>query len=213
MSPQPLEDLVEVLAAVGADVEDGAEDFDLGSSSRPSWKATGATKLPLAGRARFADQLGALPVNFSMCRELARGRVDDRADVGVGLGRVADFELGERAGEERQDARRAPSSTKRMRCAEQRWPALWKAEITTSSTTCSGSAEGVDDHRVDAAGLGDERHDRAVALRQGFVDPSCGLHRAGKGDAGDARVGDERRADGFASPTAQQAASVGMPDS
>ena len=28
-----------------------------------------------------------------------------------------------------------------MRSAEQRWPALWNAEITTSSTTCSGSAE------------------------------------------------------------------------
>ena len=35
----------------------------------------------------------------------------------------------------------APSSTNRMRCAEQRWPALWNAETTTSSTTCSGSAE------------------------------------------------------------------------
>ena len=34
-----------------------------------------------------------------------------------------------------------PSSTNRMRCAEQRWPALWNAETTTSSTTCSGSAE------------------------------------------------------------------------
>ncbi len=28
-----------------------------------------------------------------------------------------------------------------MRCAEQRWPALWNAETMVSSTTCSGSAE------------------------------------------------------------------------
>src|SRR5205085_4030083 len=54
---------------------------------------------------------------------------------------------------------------------------------------------GVDQHRVHAAGLGDQRHDGAVAPRERLVDEARGLHRAGEGYAGDARIRDERRAD------------------
>jgi hypothetical protein len=57
-----------------------------------------------------------------------------------------------------------------------------------------GQRGGVDDHGVDAAGLGDQRHDRAVLGRERPVDGARDLGRAGEGDAGD-RGGDQRRAD------------------
>jgi len=49
------------------------------------------------------------------------------------------------------------------RSAEQRWPALVKAEVMTSSTT---ARHGASDHRrsLDAGRSGDERHDRAIAI-------------------------------------------------
>ena len=48
------------------------------------------------------------------------------------------------------------------RNAEQRWPAERKAEVITSSVTCSGSAVASTIIGVDAAGFGDQRHDRPV---------------------------------------------------
>ncbi len=53
------------------------------------------------------------------------------------------------------------------RSDEQRCPAESKAERSTSATTCSGSARGIDDHRVLSAGLGDQRHlgDAAARMR------------------------------------------------
>ena len=97
----------------------------------------------------------------SACRAVV---VDDRADIGREQRRVAD-----RAA---RPSRRPASAASGRRCrparysrrnAEQRWPALSKAEVSTSATTCSGSAERIDDHRVLAAGLGDQRHDRPGA--------------------------------------------------
>ena len=46
-----------------------------------------------------------------------------------------------------------------------------------------GQRRAVDDHRVLAAGLGDQRDDRAVALGERAVDRVRGLGRAGEGDA------------------------------
>ncbi len=63
-----------------------------------------------------------------------------------------------------------------------------------------GQCRGIDDHRVDPACLGDQRHDRAGPAREHLVDPLCGLGRAGEGDACDPRVGDQRRADRLAGP-------------
>ena len=48
-----------------------------------------------------------------------------------------------------------------------------------------GQRGGVDDHGVDAAGLGDQRHDRAVLGGQRAVDRARHLGRAGEDDAGD----------------------------
>ena len=59
-----------------------------------------------------------------------------------------------------------------------------------------GQRRGVDDHGVDAAGLGDQRHDGAVFIGQRAVDGAAGFGRAGEGDTGDARIGDEARTNG-----------------
>ena len=87
------------------------------------------------------------------------------------------------------------SCTKRMRQAEQRWPAERKAEVTTSSATCSGSA-------VASAIMALMPPVSAIS---GTIGPSfaasarlifcADLGRAGEGDAGDARIVDQRRAD------------------
>jgi hypothetical protein len=66
-----------------------------------------------------------------------------------------------------------------------------------------GERRGIDDHRILPAGLGDKRHDRTGAAREVEIDAPCRFGRAGKGDPGDARVGNERRTDRFAGPRQQ----------
>ena len=84
-----------------------------------------------------------------------------------------------------------------MRRAEQRCPAESKADDRTSTTTCSASAEEIDDHRVEAAGFGDQAQGRAAAREAPgklfFDQPRDGC-RTGEDDALDAWVGDQRRA-------------------
>ena len=58
-----------------------------------------------------------------------------------------------------------------------------------------GQRGGIDDHRIDAAGLRDQRHDRAVLGGERAVDRARDLGRAGEDDAGDVGMRDQRRAD------------------
>ena len=51
---------------------------------------------------------------------------------------------------------------------------------------------------VQAAGLGDELDDRAVARGERAVDGDAGVGAAGEGDAVDARIADQRGADRLA---------------
>ena len=74
-----------------------------------------------------------------------------------------------------------------------------------------GQRGGVDDHRVDAAGLGDQRHDRRVLAGKRAVDRARHLGRAGEGDAGDARIGRPARAPILPSPGTRCSALAGMP--
>ena len=52
----------------------------------------------------------------------------------------------------------------------------------------------IDNHRIDAAGFGDERNDQAGLFRQRAVDRLGDLKRPGEDDAGASRMGDESRA-------------------
>ena len=88
------------------------------------------------------------------------------------------------------------SCRQRSRSAEQRWPAERKADAITSSIDLLGQRGGVDDHGIDAAGLGDQRHDRTVLGGERAIDGAADFGRAGEDHAGDARIGDEARADG-----------------
>jgi hypothetical protein len=82
------------------------------------------------------------------------------------------------------------------RSAEQRWPAERKAEAMTSSLTCSGKRGGIHDHGIDAAGLGDQRHDGAILGGERAVDGPSHRGRAGEGHARHMPMRDEPRADG-----------------
>ena len=58
-----------------------------------------------------------------------------------------------------------------------------------------GQGRAVDDHRILAAGFGDERDDRPVALGQRAVDHARGPGRAGEDDAREQRMRGQRSAD------------------
>ena len=60
-----------------------------------------------------------------------------------------------------------------------------------------GQRAAVDQHGVDAAGLGDQRHDGAVFGGERAVDDFGDLGRAGKHHAGHARRSHQRSANGF----------------
>ena len=121
--------------------------------------------------------------------------VDHRADIGRRIGGIAEAKLGGRAGDHREH-----------RVGD----VLLHEEDAAGGAALAGRAEGgghhvvgdllgqrrrVGDHGVDAAGLGDQRHDRAVLGGERAVDLLADLGRAGEGDAGDARIVDQRRAD------------------
>ena len=80
----------------------------------------------------------------------------------------------------------------RTRSAEQRWPALLNAEMHGVVDDLLRQRGAVDDHRVLAAGLGDQRHDRRSRARAPARSRCRDLGRSGERDAGDAR--DRRRA-------------------
>ena len=82
-----------------------------------------------------------------------------------------------------------------MRSAEQRWPALWKAEARMSRTACSGSA-------VESTIMALSPPVSAISMASGAavsaklpLDQLGDFGRAGEADAGDARIGGQRRAD------------------
>ena len=81
------------------------------------------------------------------------------------------------------------------RSAEQRWPALSKAERERVVHHLLGQRRGIDDHAVQPAGLGDQLDDRAVARGERPVDGDTGVGAAGEGNAIDAPIADQRGAD------------------
>ena len=143
-------------------------------------------------------------------RLLGRG-IDDRADIGGDQGRVADRQLGHRARQHRQQ----PVGDVGLHIEQARRRAALPGAVEGRGQDIGddllGERRGIDDHRVLPAGLGDERHDRPGTARQFEVDMARGLGRSGKGDPGDARVGDERRADRLAGPRQQMQNLAGDP--
>ena len=156
------------------------------------------------GRQRHLDDAKARRAHPLDVRDERRARlgVDHRADVGGEPPRVAHRELGERAFEHRQHLRRdvvlqAQDAQRRAALAgavERRGQRIRDHLL--------GQRRAVDDHRVLAAGLGDQ-HRVVVAGRELAVDEARDLGGAGEDDARDTRIRDQRRADRLAAPGQQ----------
>ena len=129
-----------------------------------------AVRVALVERA-LVEQAADLAHRLDVLQQaLARRLVDDRADVGRELARVADLQLGHGTLEHLDD----------LRCH-----VLLEEEDAQGRAALAGRAEGaldrvgdhllgqgraVDDHGVEAAGLGDEGADRGVARGHGAGD-------------------------------------------
>ena len=132
------------------------------------------------------------------CQRAMRVRVDDGPDVRREELRVADDELVHRTvchaqdlvrrvlGQAEQAQRRAPLT----RAVERRRQRV--------ADDLLGQRRAVDDHRVDAAGLRDQRRERPFAGGERRVDRARGLDGARERDAGDVRIGQHRLAEGAA---------------
>ncbi len=133
----------------------------------------------------------------------ARALVDDRADVGRGVRGVADAQFAHRA---------------REHVDQPVGDLVLHVEHAQRRAALSGAVEargdhvvhhlfrqrgGVDDHRVLAAGLGDQHRARAAARRELCRDMARHLGGAGEHHAGDARIRQQARADGLAGAAQQ----------
>ena len=98
-----------------------------------------------------------------------------------------------------ESVRSATSSCRQStRSAEQRWPALSKAEGQDVAHDLLGQRRGIDDHRVLPAGFGDQRDRLTIARdsgRQLQVDQACHIGGPGKDDAGGLRMTNQGGAD------------------
>ena len=180
----------------------------------------GAVRACLRGSAHLATAVRPRARIASMWRSMRRARlvVDHRADVG------------RRAAPGRRS--RAPPSRPSASSSDAVGDVFLQAEHAQRRAALAGAVEGrgqhvgddllgerrgVDDHRVLAAGLGDQRHRRAVGAQAPascvWIEPRD-LGRAGEDDARDARIGDQRRADRLAArPAAAAAPPRGTPAS
>ena len=129
--------------------------------------------------------------------------VDHRADVGRTAGRGCRRRARPSRPRASRITRSAMSSCRQStRSAEQRWPALSKAEASDVAHDLLGQRRGIDDHRVLPAGLGDQRIGRPPSGRSRPA--SCrlielrDLGRAGEHHAGDRSDRRPARAAGLA---------------
>ena len=102
----------------------------------------------------------------------------------------------------------------RTRSAEQRWPALLNADEHRVVDDLLRQRGAVDDHRVLAAGLGDQRHDRRSRAPASARSRCRDLGRSGERDAGDARDRRQSAAPTISpAPGRERSASAGTPAS
>ena len=130
---------------------------------------------------------------------VARVRVDDRADVGRGIGRIADHELVHRAVQTaRSRAARCPPARTARAAPSSAGPRCRTPRLQRIDDDLLGERRAVDDHRVLSAGLGDQRNDRRAGGERAWRSRPATVGRSGERDARDARIGDERGADDLA---------------
>ena len=121
--------------------------------------------------------------------------VDHRADMRGGIAGIADDEFARRA---RDHLDHAVGDVVLQEQQPQRRAALAGGAERRGHDVVGdlfGQRGGIDDHRIDAAGLGDQRHDRSVLGGERAVDRSRHFGRAGENDAGDIGMRHQRAAD------------------
>ena len=119
---------------------------------------------------------------------LLRLGVDHRPDMGGRLARIAEIELARGAGDHLHEGfREILLHTKQTK---RRAALAGRAECRGDDVVGDllGQRRSVDDHRIDAAGFRDQRHDRAILACQRAMDGASDLGRAGKYDAADAAI-------------------------
>ena len=164
------------------------------SLARSSAMIAGGTKQP-ARRQRApvvpAEDHAALPglVGDPAVEALLGVVVDHRPDMGRRIARIAERKLARRAGDHLDHA--VGDVLLHAQQPQRRAALAGGAERRGDHVVGDllGQRGGIDDHGVDAAGLGDQRHDRAVLGGERAVDGAADLGRAGEGNAGDARIG------------------------
>ncbi len=115
----------------------------------------------------------------------AGGLVDDRADIGREQCRVADRQLRHGARQHRQQMIGDVGLDIEQAQRRAALPGALEGGGQHVDDDLLGQCRGIDDHRVLAAGLGDQRHDRTGTPGEFEVDQPRGFGRSGKGDAGD----------------------------
>ena len=121
--------------------------------------------------------------------------IDHRADMGGGICGIADLQLARGA---RDHLDHAVGDVVLHEQQPQRRAALAGGAERRSHDVVGdlfGQRGRIDDHGVDAAGLRDQRHDRAVLGGERAVDRARHFGRAGEDDAGDVGMRDQRGAD------------------
>ena len=115
------------------------------SDSAPISKIAGATKLPLVaalGSASLAISVASLVIASECASSEALASASITGPTSVARSRGSPMVSASIAPLIIASIPSATSSCRnRTRSAEQRWPALWKLDATTSRVTCSGSAE------------------------------------------------------------------------
>ena len=120
--------------------------------------------------------------------------VDHRSDLNGGIADVADPQF---AGSARDHLDHAVGDVVLNEQQAQRRAALaGRAERRGHDVVGDllGQRGRIDDHRIDAAGFRDQRHDRAVLGGERAIDRSGDLGRSGEDDTGDVRLRHQRRA-------------------
>ena len=133
----------------------------------------------------------------------ARTVVDDRADVGRGVRGIADAQFAHRARQHLDQP--VGDLVLHVEHAQRRaaLPGAVEARGDHVVHHLFRQRGGVDDHRVLAAGLGDQHRARAAARRELCGDVARHLGGAGEHHAGDARIRQQARADRLAGAAQQ----------
>ena len=189
-----IDDGVDPVRVVGGDVQHRPEDLLLEGFDAVDPQHRGRHESSLARHSEPLQQstvaFGAAAVRFDA---LARLVVDDRSDVGGEVPRIADAKLVDRTEQHLEDAFLHLALD--VEDAQRRAPLAGALERGGDDVAhrLLGQCGGVDNHRVQPSGLGDERRIGREVLGHGAVDAPGGRGRSREAHAVDARVACERR--------------------